>query len=453
MDLIIDHEAEDRTISAMLHSETAIIDCVSLVGESDFHQPLNREIFGIIRALYKRGVIPTYVEVIKEGMTLGLIKDVRDTEEIHYIAGKHIADHNTGYWAGRVRNASKGRQAQALLRDYTERIGKTKDIGQTVREAGADFTSLAMDNQAEQIETAAQVAEYSQQMIAENCKRWRDMKEVAKVFGDVPLEGVTTGIASLDELTLGYKPGDLIILGAQTGHGKTAYALNAALACCVASKPVLYINTEMSRKQVGYRWASLLTELPMHRIRTGNLKDAEMEAVNEALASFSQSTFYTSYIPNLTPDKLQALARKARLQYDIELLIVDYVGRMDTRDSKSEEWQVLYQIVKSQKLLAQNLEIACMVLVQLNSDGTLQGAKRMKNECDLMLKLLPLCEDLKDEEQRSKAQGKYESKYGVAYETFNYFLWIDKSRDSEASISIPLVFDMPIQQIKQASEV
>ena len=453
MELITDHEAEDRIISAMMHSETAIIDCVSLINENDFHKPLNRDIYGIIRSLYRRGVIPTYVEVIKESMSMGLIKTAQDAEHIKYVASKHIADHNAGYWADRVRSASKGRQAQSLLRQYNEQISATKDIGQTIREAGADFMGLAMDSQSEQIETAAQVAEYSQQMIAENCQRWRDMQEEARVFGDVPLEGVTTGISALDERTFGYKPGDLIILGAQTGHGKTAYALNTAMACCVANKPILYVNTEMSRKQVAYRWASLLTEFPMHRIRTGNLKDEELEAVNGALKSFAQSTFYTSYIPNLTPDKLQALARKAKLQYGIELLIVDYVGRMDTRDPKSEEWQVLYQIVKSQKLLAQNLEIACIVLVQLNPDGTLQGAKRMKNECDLMLKLLPLCEDLKDEEQRGKAQDKYESKYGTKYETFNYFLWIDKSRDSESNVSIPLVFDMPIQQIKQASEV
>ena len=51
---------------------------------------------------------------------------------------------------------------------------------------------------------------------------------------------------------------------------------------------------------------------------------------------------------------------------------------------------MLEQIVKSQKILAQNLDIACMILVQLNEDGSLQGAKRMKNECDLMLKLVPV---------------------------------------------------------------
>lgn len=454
MELITDHEAEDRIISAMMHSETAIIDCVSLINENDFHKPLNRDIYGIIRSLYRRGVIPTYVEVIKESMSMGLIKTAQDAEHIKYVASKHIADHNAGYWADRVRSASKGRQAQSLLRQYNEQISATKDIGQTIREAGADFMGLAMDAETENIESAADVAKFGVQLMGDNCEKWRAMKEEERMFGDIPLEGVSTGIPKLDELTFGYKPGDLIILGAQTGHGKTAYALNTALTCYRAGNhPVLYVNTEMSRKQIAYRWASILSNIPIHRIRTGNLKDEEIEVVTNALALFSQSNFYTSYIPNLTPDKLQALARKAKLQRGIELLIIDYVGRMDTSNPKQEEWQVLYQIVKSQKLLAQNLEIACMVLVQLNPDGTLQGAKRMKNECDLMLKMLPLCEDLKDEEQRSKAQDKYEAKYGTKYETFNYFLWIDKSRDSESNVSVPLVFNMPIQQIKQASEV
>lgn len=455
MELITDHEAEDRIISAMMHSETAIIDCVSLINENDFHKPLNRDIYGIIMALYGRGVIPTYVEVIKESMSMGLIKTAKDAEEIQYIAGKHINDHNIGYWADRVRTAAKGRKAQQLVRVFDEQIERpTVDVNQVVRDLGAEFIALAMDAETETIDSAADVAKYGVQLVSDNCEKWRAMKDEDKMFGDIPLEGVTTGIPKLDELTLGYKPGDLIILGAQTGHGKTAYALNAALASYYNSNhPVLYVNTEMSRKQIAYRWAAILSDIPINRIRTGNLRDEEIQTVTNALASFAQSNFYTSYIPNLTPEKLQALARKSKLQHGIELLIIDYVGRMDTSNPKYDEWQVLYNIVKSQKLLAQNLEIACIVLVQLNPDGTLQGAKRMKNECDLMLKLLPLCEDLKDEEQRGKAQDKYESKYGTKYKPFNYFLWIDKSRDSESGFSIPMVFTGATQKMIQAEEL
>jgi len=455
MDLIHDHEAEDRVISAMLHSETAIIDSVAILKQSDFHRVLNQDLYGVIMALYGQGVIPTYVEVIKESMSMGLIKTAKDAEEVQYIAGKHIQDHNIGYWADRVRTAAKGRKAQQLIQIYADQIEMPRvDVNQVISDAGAEFMALAMDAETETIESAADVAKFGVQLMGDNCEKWRAMKEEERMFGDIPLEGVSTGIPKLDELTFGYKPGDLIILGAQTGHGKTAYALNTALTCYRAGNhPVLYVNTEMSRKQIAYRWASILSNIPIHRIRTGNLKDEEIEVVTNALALFSQSNFYTSYIPNLTPDKLQALARKAKLQRGIELVIIDYVGRMDTSNPKQEEWQVLYQIVKSQKQLAQNLDIACMVLVQLNPDGSLQGAKRMKNECDLMLKLLPLCEDLKDEEQRFKAQEKWESKYGAKHKPFNYLLWIDKSRDSESGLSIPIEFIGATQQMTQAEEV
>jgi replicative DNA helicase len=314
--------------------------------------------------------------------------------------------------------------------------------------------ALAMDAESEKIETAAEVARYGERLVVENCDKWRNLQDDIKIFGDAPLEGVSTGLPKLNYLTLGYKPGDLIILGAQTGHGKTAYAMNTALACCTeGNKSLLYVNTEMSRKQIAYRWAAILSDIPLHRIRTGNLRNEELKNVRASLQSFAHASIYTAHIPNLTPEKLQTLARKARLQYGIEFLVIDYVGRMDTSDPRHDEWQVLYQIVKSQKLLAQNLEIACMVLVQLNADGSLQGAKRMKNESDLMLKLLPLCEDLLDEEQRSKAQEKFEKKYNAHYEVFNYYLWIDKSRDSEAGLSIPIVFSKETQQIREAREV
>jgi replicative DNA helicase len=313
--------------------------------------------------------------------------------------------------------------------------------------------ALAMDTDTEKIETGEDIATLGKKIVKENVEKWRKLQDDAKFLGQVPLEGVTTGIKKLDLLTLGYKPGDLIILGAQTGHGKTAFALQTSMSVSVEAKqPMLYINTEMRREQIAYRWGSIISQLPMQQIRTGSLSN---EQLHHVLNSFSilGKEFLTSYMPNLTPNKLQSLARKAKLQYNIQFLILDYVGRMEKRDPKYQEWQVLEDIVKSCKILAQNLEIAVMVLVQLNEDGTLQGAKRMKNECDVMLKLIPICENLNDEEELREAQGKYERKTKSQYEPFNYKLWIDKSRDSKAGLSIPLVFDMERQQIREAQEV
>ena len=165
-----------------------------------------------------------------------------------------------------------------------------------------------------------------------------------------------------------------------------------------------------------------MSQVPLQKIRTGSLTNGELTQVQTGLEIFSKSNFYTSYMPNLTPAKLQTLARKAKLQHNIEMLILDYVGRMEKADPKLQEWQVLEQIIKTQKILAQNLDIACMVLVQLNEDGSLQGAKRMKNECDLMLKLIPV-----DSDQTQKIRDYHHKQY----ENFNYRLFVDKSRDSQ----------------------
>jgi replicative DNA helicase len=204
---------------------------------------------------------------------------------------------------------------------------------------------------------------------------------------------------------------------------------------------LLYINTEMSPKQIAYRWGSILSQMPLHQIRVGSLRDGEKYQVETGYKILAKSGFYTAYAPNLTADIMTILSKKAKLQTNMDMIILDYVGRMEKSDPRLQEWQVLEQIIKTQKLLAQTLDVASMVLVQLNEDGSLQGAKRMKNECDLMLKLLPTDEDTADEMRRI---------YKRDFEPFNYRLYIDKARDSQAGLAIPLVFDKDRQTIREA---
>lgn len=455
MEFITDIEAEQRVISAVLHSETACAEAFSSLPEDDFADPKNRNTFLLAKSLHTRGVRPTLVEIFKEGQALGYIKTPQDLEDIKYMASHYIDEQNISYWINRVRQAAKGRRAQELAHKLLYEFEQNNpDVDGIIRQRGGDITGLLLDSDSEQIETGTELAAFADKLVMATVDKWRQIQEEARAIGEKPkalLEGVPTGLPRLNSDTLGYKPGDLIILGAQTGHGKTAFALNTCLAVCVESgQPALYVNTEMSRQQIAYRWGAILAGIPLQKIRTGSLTNEELSQVRVGFERLTNSGFLTSTIPNLTPDKLQTLARKAKLQHKIQFLILDYVGRMEKRDPKYAEWQVLEDIVKTCKITAQNLEIAVMVLVQLNSDGTLQGAKRMKNECDLMLQLLPLDDEDNIDERRAEFQRRYKKTYESG---FNYYLRIDKSRDSEAGISIALAFDKARQQIREAKEV
>jgi replicative DNA helicase len=300
------------------------------------------------------------------------------------------------------------------------------------------LTNLTALDHDDHIDTPEELAHLGYEEVERRFLRFKEIQEEHK--GVIPLDGLPTGFDNLNHITLGYKPGDLIILGAQTGHGKTAFALHTAKAVAVDNgRNLLYLNTEMSRQQIALRWASILAGIDHDLIRKGDITETELSKVLNAYSRLRVSGFYSYPCPNLTPEKTISLARKFKAQKNIEMMIIDYIGRMDKMDPRLAEWQLLEQIVKTQKILAQNLGIAVICLVQLNPDGSLQGAKRMKNECDLMLKLSPLDpEDLETDENLKK------------YHNPNYALYIEKNRDGVSGKRIPIVFDLQKQIMKDA---
>lgn len=439
-----DLEAERRVLSAMMHSEVSCIEVLSSLKDSDFADETNRSVFILCSDLFARGAKPTYAEVMKQGISLGFVSS-RNMSEVQYISESFIDDRNISFWIDKVKDASKLRGAVSLLNKYNSKLQDgVKDVDSFIGEVSLGFFSLSMGGDKEGIDSPEEIAELGIALLEQRVEAYRKMEEACRILGDVPLEGVPSGFPTLDKLTLGFKPGDLIILGAQTGHGKTAFALNVAKAACLDNDfSTLYINTEMSKEQIARRWGAMLSNVAVNQIRSGSVNDEQKEKIIEGYRRLGRSKFYPVSIPNLTPHKLDVLARKAKIQKNVQLIVLDYVGRMEKFLPDMPEWQVLEQIIKKLKILAQTLEVACFVLVQLNEDGTLQGARRMKNECDLMLKLLQVDNETKE---------RIESKYKKQYEDFDYRIYVDKSRDSESGITIPLVFDKGRQQITEAKE-
>ena len=441
-----DTESERRVLSTMMHNETACIETLDTLTDNDFTTSFHRDLFLLIQSLYIRNIRPTYVEILKEGDKLGFVKGMETLDALKYIADNYIDTENLHYWLNEVKNATKGRATVELLKKYTYAVNKDNlNITDLITNMGSEVYNLAVESSTEKIDTPQEIADLGVALLLERVEKYRRMQEDAKLLGEVPLEGVPTGINSLDRMTLGLKPGDLAILGAQTGHGKTAFALNVAKASALDfGANILYVNTEMSRQQIARRWGAILSEVALSQIQAGSVTDIQRETVVQAYNRLARSGFYPISMPNLTPAKLEILARKGKMQHDIRLLILDYVGRMDKITADMQEWQVLEQILKGTKILAQTLEIAVLVLVQLNPDGTLQGAKRMENECDLMLKLLPVSEE---------GKGKMEEAMGKRFTDFNYRVFINKARDTESGINIPISFNKTVQIMREAEEM
>jgi len=442
-DNLFDLESERRVLSSMLHAEDACVEAYNALTTVDFYSPKNATIFDLICSLFEREIRPTFVELLKEAHSLGLLTNPRDIEELKYIAEHYIDDENIRYWIKRVKDKSRLRKFEAFLRHSFQMVLERQDIEveEILLAAEEELTNLTALEYDDHIDSPFDLATLGYDEVERRFLRFKEIKELHK--GVLPLDGLPTGFDTLNHITLGYKPGDLIILGAQTGHGKTAFALHTSRSVSVDyQSTVLYLNTEMSRQQIALRWGSILSGIEHERIRSGDINETELSIILEGYSRLRESGFYSYPCPNLTPEKTISIARKFKAQKNIDMMIVDYVGRMDKVDPKLQEWQMLEQIVKTLKMLAQNLNIVVMCLVQLNPDGSLQGAKRMKNESDLMLKLTPIPrEELEENEELKK------------YLNPNYYIHIDKNRDGRSGVRIPITFDLQKQIMKDAERI
>ena len=444
MENLVDLESERRVLSAMLHAEAACIEAYNMIRATDFASPKHATIFELASSLYEREVRPTFVELIKEGHNLGVFTNPRDIEDLQYISEHYIDDQNIKYWIKNVKDKARLRKFESFLRkSYQSLMEETDpDVEQLLMSAEEELTNMTALEIDDHVDTPQDLAKTGYDEVERRFLRFKEIKELHK--GVIPLDGLPTGFSNLDKITLGYKPGDLIILGAQTGHGKTSFALHTANAIAVkAKKNLLYLNTEMSREQIALRWGSILSGIEHDRVRSGDFNESELSRILNGYSQLGDSGFYSYPCPNLTPEKTISIARKFKAQKNVDIMVIDYVGRMDKQDPKLQEWQILEQIVKTQKMLAQNLKMVVMCLVQLNPDGSLQGAKRMKNECDLMIKLSPIPKQEIEENEELK-------KYDVMP---NYSIFIEKNRDGQSGIQIPIVFDLQKQIMRDVKRV
>lgn len=253
--------------------------------------------------------------------------------------------------------------------------------------------------------------------------------------------GASVGFKSIDYALNGVQNGDLVMIGAKSGHGKTALAMNIARIMAYHNKKtVYYLNTEMNITQMVNRWASMATQIDYGKIERGDIMPSEFERFQEWAEKFSQSPLYISRIPSLSPDSTKALAKHFMKKHGhIDCLIVDYVGRMNLEQTKGmQEYQIMSAIVKQLKETAMLLDIPIITLAQLNDEGKLEGAKKMKNECDALFFFVPKQEKIETDNGTITVDSQSD-----------YMIIKEKVRRGSTDGIIHCEFDKPFQFIRE----
>ncbi|MGQ0700094.1 MAG: replicative DNA helicase [Panacagrimonas sp.] len=181
------------------------------------------------------------------------------------------------------------------------------------------------------------------------------------------MAGLQTGFIEFDNKTTGLGPGDLMILAARPSMGKTSFAMNIAEHVAFDRKEaVAMFSMEMSAEQLGFRVISSRSGIPLHKLKSGELNDAEMDQLTWTIGRLREAPLFIDETGGLSPMDLRAKARRLAMRENIKLLIVDYIQLMQVPGKGDNRVQEVSEISRQLKSLAKELKIPIIALSQLN---------------------------------------------------------------------------------------
>lgn len=197
------------------------------------------------------------------------------------------------------------------------------------------------------------------------------------------LTGVPSGFTSLDRMTSGWQPSDLVIIAARPGMGKTAFVVSAMRNAAIDFKrPVAIFSLEMASVQLVNRMISAEAELEGEKIRRGQLADFEWQQLVHKTNRLSSAPIFIDDTPALTILELRAKCRRLKAEHNIELIIVDYLQLM-RGDSAGNREQEIASISRALKGIAKELAVPVLALSQLSRGVETRGGDKRPQLSDL----------------------------------------------------------------------
>ena len=351
-----DDNLEAKVLAALMSSTDAIHTIASILKPSSFYNNDNRMIYVTCIELYNASKIPDMSLVAAE------LKGKIELTYIFDIAGEFCDE--------------------IVLPDYC-RVLKELEMRRDML-AGISKMQKAASLEYDIFDLTAEVSSYLDKVGAapkETIITTSTLfKDTFKAIEDASnnkggTTGISTGFTELDRITNGFGKGELIIVAARPGMGKTTLALNFMLDAVKQDKRVLMYSVEMTATEL----VSNISEIPGDRIHRGKLTDTEYKGVYDDTSDIINSGLL--YIDAETSElfSIKSVAKKLNHLAKLDMIIIDYMQLLSGGDSNNKQQNREQQIAfisRNLKALAKELDIPIICLSQLSRAVESRGNKR-----------------------------------------------------------------------------
>lgn len=382
-------EAEMAVLGSMLLDHEAISQAVEMLGENAFYKESHKKIFSTIIKLFDTNKGVDLVTIVEELRMQSALDEVGGPSYITTLASSVPTAANFRHYAKIVKEKMLLRNLiNAATQIASDSYGADQDVDNILDKA----EQLIFDVSSRKVES-----------------RFSPLREVIKDSIETidnlyqrkeNITGIATGYRELDIRTAGLQASDLIVIAGRPSMGKSALAACIAEHAAVVEKmPVAFFSLEMSKEQLVQRTLCSHARVDAHKVRTGFLSQADWPKLVSAAGKLSEAPMYIDDSPGITVLELRTKARRLKAQFDIKLMVLDYLQLMQGPARADNRQQEISEISRSLKALARELNIPIIAISQLSraveqrSDhrpqlSDLRESGAIEQDADLVLLLL-----------------------------------------------------------------
>jgi replicative DNA helicase len=348
-------EAEQAVLGGVFLSKDLFHSLVDIVSPDDFHTPGNATIFQTFIDLYEKNQPIDLVTVSNALSTTEKLDEVGGPVYLAELADSVVSASNALHHAHIVREKSILRQLIDTSSGIIADCYSSLDVDALLDEAEKKIFEIA-DGKSGQ--TVSSSRELVKEVFDELTIRFTNKSAVT---------GIRTGYSKFDEMTAGLQNSDLVIVAGRPSMGKTAFALNLAIRAAVRENvPTAIFSLEMSKEQLMTRLLAVQGHVDLGHLRTGFIDDDEWSKLRDAAHDLSEAQIFIDDTPALTPLEMRARCRRLKSQFNLGLVMVDYLQLMRVKGRTDSREQEISEISRSLKALAKELHIPVIALSQLN---------------------------------------------------------------------------------------
>ena len=262
-----------------------------------------------------------------------------------------ISSANAEFYATQMKEQTIKRDAEVLFTEALRRVKTERHTQDVISDISSELLKISEHRKAI-IKRAKDIVEPT----------FNEIREAYESKGE--LRGVPSGYSDIDEVTDGFRNGNLIILAARPSIGKTTLALNMADHMDRVGKSVGYFSAEMSEIEIMQRLFACAHHINLQAVRSGLLAPADFSRLGDAVERFAKSEMWIDDTPSIHFTELRNKARTMKVR-GVEVIFIDFLTLINFGEARTPKWERVGNLIREIKALARELNVPIIALSQL----------------------------------------------------------------------------------------